>query len=287
MCKSCCRQFSDRKVIDSHRLWSDYVHGKQTLKQLSERYGISHDTITRRLNTIRPPRLVSSSKQVVVLMDATYWGWRFGVVVFKDIRIGKVLWRKFIRTKETLADYQEGVNWLEEHRFVIDGIVCDGLRGMFQLMNRYRVQLCQFHQIKIVRKYLTRRPELPASRELLELVKLMAHTDKESFEGAFGDWYERWSDFLKERSRDPVTGKSRYTHRNLRSAYLSIKRNMPYLWTWYDHLVIGIPNTNNALEGMFTDLKSKLRNHNGLSKERRKRFIDEYFRATFRCSLRG
>ena len=76
--------------------------------------------------------------------------------------------------------------------------------------------------------------------------------------------------------------KTYYAHKRLRSAYLSLKRNMPYLWTWYDHSEIGIPNTNNALEGTFTDLKTKLRNHAGLSKERRKRFIDEYLRATFK-----
>ena len=214
-------------------------------------------------------------------------GWRFGVVVFKDARTGKVLWRKFIRQKETLADYQEGIGWLEKHRFVIEGVVCDGLRGMFQMLGKYLVQKCQFHQVKIVQKYLTRRPDLPASRELLELVRLMVHTDKESFVGAFEEWCERWADFLKERSRDPSTGKSHYTHRKLRSAYLSIKRNMPYLWTWYDHRGMDIPNTNNALEGMFTDLKSKLRNHNSLTKERRMKFIDEYFRATFRRSGRG
>ena len=28
-----------------------------------------------------------------------------------------------------------------------------------------------------------------------------------------------------------------------------------------------IPNTTNALDGQFADLKNKLRNHNGLSKE--------------------
>jgi len=35
----------------------------------------------------------------------------------------------------------------------------------------------------------------------------------------------------------------------------------------------GIPNTNNALEGVLTDLKTKLRNHAGLSKERRKKIL--------------
>jgi hypothetical protein len=101
------------KTIDYQQLWQEYVHGKQTLKQLSERYKISHDTIRRHFDTILPPRIVSSSKNVVVLLDTTYWGWRFGVVVIKDARTGKILWRKFIRNKETLADYRDGIAWLE------------------------------------------------------------------------------------------------------------------------------------------------------------------------------
>jgi hypothetical protein len=177
--------------------------------------------------------MVSSSKSVVILIDTTYWGWRFGVVVIKDAHTGKVLWRKFIRKKETLADYMEGIAWLEEHDFKIEGIVCDGLRGILQAMSKYRVQICQFHQVKIIKKYLTSRPELPASRELFAITKFMVHTDKESFEGAFYEWSNRWADFLNERSRDSVTGRSRYVHKRLRSAYLSLKRNMPWLWTWY------------------------------------------------------
>jgi hypothetical protein len=215
------------------------------------------------------------------LIDATYWGRNFGVVVFKDWRTKRVLWRKFVRY-ETLADYQEGINWLESYDFKIEGIVCDGLRGMFQLLSRYRVQMCQYHQLRIVQRYLTRNPELPASIELLSIANMLCRTDKECFVGAFEQWGQRWEAFLKERTLDKRTGKSRYVHKRLRSAYLSLKRNMTYLWTWYDSREIGIPNTNNSLEGMFTDLKTKLRNHPGLSKERRKKFIDEYFKETFR-----
>ena len=96
-----------------------------------------------------------------------------------------------------------------------------------------------FHQVKIVQKYLTCRPELPTSRELLEMV----HTDKENFVGAFEEWSERWPNFLKERSRDPSTGKSHYTHRKLRSAkcvsehqakyaLLVLCTEYKYLWRW-------------------------------------------------------
>lgn len=200
-------------------------------------------------------------------MDATYWGKSFGVVVMKGSRTGKILWRKFIDRKETLSDYKEGIDWLILNKFKTDGIVCDGLRGMFRTFGKYKVQMCQFHQVQIVKRYLTHSPELEASKELLCIAKILCHTDKESFTGLFDAWCIKWSDFLKERVIDKRTGKSHYVHRRLRSAYLSIRRNMPYLWVWYDNIESGIPNTNNGLEGKFTDLKSKLRNHNGLSKK--------------------
>lgn len=56
---------------------------------------------------------------------------------------------------------------------------------------------------------------------------------------------------------------------------------MNWLWTWYDNIEIGNPNTNSALEGQFADLKTKLRNHNGLSKKNRKIFIDEYLQSHY------
>ena len=67
----------------------------------------------------------------------------------------------------------------------------------------------------------------------------------------------------------------------LRSAYLSVKRNMPLLWTFYDHLETGLTNTNNALEGMFSNLKSKVRVHSGISKEHRNKLIDEYIKRLY------
>jgi uncharacterized protein YxeA len=87
---------------------------------------------------------------------------------------------------------------------------------------------------------------------------MMTHTDKESFIGSFLDWKTKWSNFLKKRSLDKKTSKTHYTHKLLRSAYLSLKRNMKYLWTFYDFDKIDIPHTNNALEGIFTDLKTKI-----------------------------
>lgn len=233
------------------------------------------------MDKVRSTRIISSKKVVVILVDATYWGHNFGVLAFKDSRTCRVIWRKFIFKKETISDYKEGLDWLEYNGFKIEGVVCDGLRGVFNLFSKYKVQMCQFHQLKIVQRHLTLRPELPASQELLYIVKFMFRTDRESFEGLFDEWICKWACFLKERSIDNKTGKSYYKHKRLRSAYLSVKRNMIYLWTWYDYIDLDIPNTNNGIEGQFSDLKTKLRNHNGLKRSRKMVFIDEYFKQKF------
>ena len=217
---------------------------------------------------------ISKDKDVVILMDTTYWGRTSGLMVIKDALRGKILWHKHVQ-HETIALYMEGIRWLEENGFKIWGIVCDGLKGLLNTLSKYNVQMCQVHQQRIIQKYLTLSPELQPSKELLSLSRLLTNTDKESFIGAFNKWAKKWDSFLKERSVDNL-GKSRYTHQRLRSAYLSLKRNMKWLWTFYDNPNLGIPNTNNALEGSFTDIKTKVRVHSGMKKSNREKFLDEY-----------
>ncbi len=119
---------------------------------------------------------------------------------------------------------------------------------------------------------------MQASKELWTQVQLLTQTDKESFEGGLMAWYDKWEDFLKERKKD-ANGKNRYVHKRLRSAYRSLKTNLPWLFTWYDNMGLKIPNTTNAIDGHFANLKNKLRNHNGLSVARKKKFIDEFLKA--------
>lgn len=256
-------------------LIKEYVEGKQTLKRLASRYGVCQKTIWNRLRAMRHIRVISKYKDVVINMDTTYWGRNFGLMVIKDAFRNKILWYKFV-SHETVRDYSEGVKWLKDHGFKIYGIICDGLKGLFEEFRSYRVQMCQFHQSMIVRRYLTNNPELPAAKELLRISNMITHTDKESFMGMIDQWYLKWSEFLKERTVDHKTNKSTFTHKKLRSAYLSIKRNMYWLWTFYDYPELHIPNTNNALEGVFTDIKTKLRVHSGITKQRRITLIQEY-----------
>jgi len=272
-CFNCSKQFKGGQRLDNHVLWQEYTSGKQTYKELATRFGVSTRTIQRRLDKISVTPSFISLSSCVVLMDTTYFGDR-GVMVFKSA-LGQNLYWKHLRN-ESVAAYMDGLAHLVSKGVRIKAVVCDGKRGLFKALSGYPVQMCQFHQAAIVTRYITRKPKAEAAIELKEIVRLMPSTDKESFFGALKDWHDKWGEYIKERTVNPETGKTRYVHKRLRSAYLSLNRNKAYLFTWYDHMELGIPNTNNKLEGAFTDLKNKLRNHNGLNRIRRERFIDAF-----------
>ena len=210
-------------------------------------------------------------------MDTTYFGRIFGVMVFKDSISGQILFKQYVK-QETNNLYLFGVKEVARRGIKIQSIICDGRKGLLNLFDGIPIQMCNFHQVATIRRYLTKKPKMQASQELWSHVLLLKNTDKESFEGGLNDWHIKWSDFLNERKID-AKGKNRYVHKRLRSAYRSLKTNLPWLFTWYDNLGLNIPNTTNAIDGHFADLKNKLRNHNGLSLERKKKFIDEFFKA--------
>lgn len=212
------------------------------------------------------------------MMDTTYFGRDFGVMVFKNTEGHHLYWR-FVKY-ETIAGYVEGINYLKDQGIIIKGIVCDGRKGLIKALNEYPIQMCQFHQIANVSRYITRNPKVLASIELKGIISLLPQTDKDSFCGALDEWHEKWKSYINERAINPQTGKSRYVHKRLRSAYRSLERNKQYLFTWYDNMDLGMPNTNNQLEGTFTDLKNKLRNHNGLNRLRKEKFINGFLQAS-------
>jgi hypothetical protein len=214
----------------------------------------------------------------VVIMDTTYFGRGFGVMVFKNSLDGVVLYKQYVHY-ETNALYLAGIAEISRRGIDIQAIVCDGRQGLFGLFGNTPMQMCQFHQIQIVQRYLTRKPKTQPAIELKKLTLKLTKQTKEEFINNLNSWHLQWFDYLNERGKSPSTGKTYYTHKRLRSAYLSLKRHLPYLFVFQDYKELMIPNTTNALDGQFSDLKNKLRNHNGLSKARKIKFIDGFFKA--------
>jgi hypothetical protein len=198
-------------------LWQAYSQNKQTYKELAERYSVSESTIKRRIQTVKENfECKNFPVGGVVLMDTTYFGRDWGVVVFKDASSEKKLWRKYVK-HEKLIDYQEGIDFIQSNGYQVFGIVCDGLKGVFRQFSQYSVQMCQRHQIEIIRRYLTGNPKLEAGKELL-LSKKMTQLSGNGFVSLFEAWENKWNDFLKEKNEE-----RHYVHKKLRSVRLSIK----------------------------------------------------------------
>jgi len=79
---------------------------------------------------------------------------------------------------------------------------------------------------------LTNKPKTEAGQMLKETVKLLPKIDDILFEFLLDFWHDRYGLFIKERTVNPITKSWFYTHKRLRSAYQSLRNNLPYLFTF-------------------------------------------------------
>lgn len=215
---------------------------------------------------------------MVVIIDAFYYRRADGIMVFRSAGLStNVLW--FPTSSETILEYVIGIEYLKSLGFTIRAIVCDGRRGVREAFQaQYPVQMCQFHQLQIVTKYLTRHPQLEAAIELRRIALTLTGTTELELSRQLQQWHERWEDFLKERTVHPDGKHCSYTHKRVRSAYRSLSSNLPYLFTYQRHPRLGIPNTTNSLDGCITHIRKMLNLHRGLSNFRKNYLTDELLR---------
>lgn len=178
-------------------------------------------------------------------------------------------------TKETYLALRQNI---ESRGYRITAVVLDGRVGIPRVFSDIPVQICQFHQLQIVRRKLTLRPESDAGQTLLSLVFRIAHIDEPTLTSELEQWFETYETFINEKTYILGTRRWRYTHRRIRSAYLSLKRNLPFLFTYQKHYELNIPNTTNSLDGYWSRVKNLLSAHRGKTKERIKKMIVEILR---------
>lgn len=275
-CNVCGSQFEGVHRIDKSELYQQYVSGKKTHQELALEHNCSARSVQRWLSQISMSYTPSKPLESVIIMDTTYFGRTFGVMLFQDAETGCVLLRKYVKY-ETNQLYMDGLAEIRSHGTSINGVVCDGHKGLLQSIENIPAQMCQFHMIQIIRRLLTNSPHLQAGIELLELVRKLTRVNGEAFSEQFGNWCKEWDPFLKERTI-LSTGKSTYTHRRLRAARNSLRYHLPWLFTYQIVPKLKIPNTTNKLEGTNSELKRRLHSHNGLTQANKKKFIDGFLK---------
>ena len=275
-CQDCSSQFVKQYQATKWRkkLFKEYVFGKQTLQQLGEKYGKTKKTIQKHLDRHQQiHRCPLPVQPIVIGVDCSFFGRGYGIILARCPGLKKNLYWKEITTESKEA-YEEARRFLEASGFNIQAVVIDAKHGIKQAFSDLVVQICQYHQKQIVKRYLTSKPKTVAGQELKLITDDLTKLDEELFTQLLKEWHEKWKEFLKERSFAQDNKYWWYTHKRLRSAYRSLNTNLPYLFSYQKYPELQIPNTNNSLEGYFSKLKKLLNNHNGLKRHRRYKLIE-------------
>lgn len=275
-CHACGKQFQSGERVSPLELWNEYLDEKRTYKELAKTHSTSVSTIRRVLYSEPPQFSPFLPHEAVVIIDTTYFGRKWGVMIFIDARTNRVLNRKFVKN-ETNALYHEGLQEIKRQGTRIVAVVCDGHTGLLESIITCPVQMCQFHQLQIVRRLLTSSPHLLAAKELRKICLEMKSHDEESFSQILTQWHDKWKHFLKERTTYK-SGKSGYTHKRLCGAYGSLQHHLHWLFAYKNFPELQIPNTTNLLEGLNSEMKRRLASHNGLTKDRKQMFIKGFLK---------
>lgn len=232
-----------------------------------------------------PPLLkpLTTRKSIYLKIDGKYFE-RWGcILVFKE-GTNVIYWDFVVR--ENYFNYTINLGRIKELGYDILGITSDWHGSLVSAVKRALPEVphqrCLVHTLHLCQRLLTKHPETEAGENLLELVSLLNDVKTDGDKSAWAAWLKRFEkrhgEFISQRTYGMnKEGKNSwwFTHRNLRRAFVTLKKSLPNLFIYLDNP--NIEKDTNGLESEFSHLKSKLGNHRGLKRERRINYVRWYF----------
>ena len=276
LCKDCKTSLTRKIDSDTKELqiFLDWLFGKESQSTMPGE-GRTFRRKTAKFWNIWPmPPKIEESRDVLYL-DGIYLGRKACILICCDDQnvLGWYLCR-----------YEHSSAWIALMRRIAEPrmVVSDGGTGFAKALKKAWPhalhQRCLFHVFSQVKSYTTSRPNTLAGIELYslskDLLKLKSRQDAEAWVKRFTEWVKKYQKFLSEMTIDEK-GNKRPTHERLLKAEKSllklIRENT--LFTYLDEELtkdFDAPSMNNRIEGGINSrLREMLRNHRGLSIERR------------------
>lgn len=287
-CKNCGIYFTrvNKSVSTSNRfVWfRNWVLQKQTLEVISGESGYSIRTLNRYFDGYlsSSPRLsVYPSEKVNLLIDGTYFTQDLCLIVYRDNSI-KFTQLYRLSDGEWYEEIKEDLENLLALNVQIESITCDGHRAILKAISKVctdvKLQRCIIHIQRMCRIWLSANPKSSAGIDLRRIISklhlIKSEIEKQIWLRELVDWYERYQDFVNEKSYNPETGRYWYKHKMVRRSFTVIRKALPNMFHYLENPKI--PKSTNGLESFFGHLKSNLRIHRGLSKQHKKNFIKWY-----------
>lgn len=253
------------------KAYRDYAHGRQTLAELSKRYGCHRETLRRQFEryvAASRPREVPAAK-VALTFDAKFFGRDYGLLIYRALG-RNIYWQEV--DHEKMEYIAHGLRVLHAEGWRFSSFTIDGRRGVIQLLEQLfpgtPIQLCQYHQKALVQRYLVGHLKTDCAKAIRALMVDMLRISEVEFLTRLHAIKRQYREFLKERHES-----GQFKYRTLRAALRSLTANSLYLYTWKRYPDLRIPNTTNSCDGSFAHWKAKVKLHRGLRKDRRAKMI--------------
>lgn len=248
---------------------------KRTVRKLFEQY--------------HAPAKWHRPRPIHLVVDATYFGERLEdtswcVAVIRDLKCKENLLWQFAPT-ESASLYFGLKEELLKLGYTILSVTADGFSGIRSAFSGIPFQMCHVHMERLVTRGTTKKPQTEAGIVLLALVRTLHTTDSHTFNRRLDNYIVKYRDFLNEKTINPITGEKYWTHKELRSAVMSLINHRQYLFTFEQNKKI--PKTTNSLEGHFSHINEIIAVHRGLSRPQKQKVLNTIFLASSIAPTKG
>ena len=98
--------------------------------------------------------------------------------------------------------------------------------------------MCHFHQIKIVKRYITQNPKLEASIELKKIIGRLKLTNEKNFTKLLRDWHEKYKDLNIQNTTNSIEGGVFSHMKSMVSLHRGLTKSMKL--TLVDHYLLSL-----------------------------------------------
>lgn len=222
-----------------------------------------------------------------MLIDADWFGNSNCLIIYRDYPTGEIIFFRYAQGEYKYI-FMQDIAFLLHKGYPLKGVVSDWKGSIVAAIQEIAVkyfdgllphQRCLVHTQLMCQTFLTRRPKTEAGRNLLELVHMLNQVNSLYQKNILFLWLirfeKRFLTVIKEKTYTFDTKHWWYTHKYLRRTFLMLKNNWNHLFVYLEYPFL-VKDTN-GLEGLFSQLDTKLGRHRGLAKENRSNFLYWFF----------
>lgn len=305
-CTTCCHSFIRQRHIpvnfSDFMNFYDFVVNKINKAALSEKISLSRKSIWRKFKPFF--RYSPSPFDSLFLLNRSFrtrlpkrwvlgidgkWLRRQGVImIYRDVTTKVNLYWSyhFSESYEAVEKDFDQLTLIMTDRLP-SGVITDWKGALVSAVNIFLPpiphQRCLSHVKRQLMRFLPLRSPILATQELRsiakEILKIENRKGKILWKRKLKNWIKKYESLLKEKTIGIGTKKKWwYTHGNLRRAIKLLTFEGKYLFAYLSKKFL--PKTNNSIEGLNSQVKTKLSNHRGMKTPQQATFI--FWLLTFR-----